>query len=267
MATYAIGDVQGCFEPLERLLAHIQFDATADTLWFAGDLINRGLRSLDVLRFVKNLGSKHKLVLGNHDLHLLAVAFGAATLRESDTLSDILSAPDRGDIIEWLRHQPLLVTDNKYVMTHAGLAPMWTVADAILLAREVETVLQSERPIDFLAHMYGNQPDIWDDRLTGTDRLRCIVNYFTRMRLCHLDGRIDLSYKGAMENKPADLVPWFDVPKRVNVEVKIIFGHWAALNGRVNVPNVFGIDTGCVWGNCLTAMRLEDEQMFQVKCG
>ncbi|TAK77056.1 MAG: symmetrical bis(5'-nucleosyl)-tetraphosphatase [Gammaproteobacteria bacterium] len=266
MTTYAIGDVQGCFAPLQHLLAHISFDPAQDTLWFTGDLVNRGPQSLEVLRFVKTLGDKHKTVLGNHDLHLLAVAYGVRTLHPADTLDAILTAPDREELIDWLRHRPLLHEDQEYVMTHAGLAPEWDREQARLLAQEVEVVLRSETPALFLEQMYGNKPDRWDDQLTGIERLRCITNYFTRMRFCDADGRLDLNYKGDMAGKPKDLIPWFEVKNRANADVKIIFGHWAALDGKADAPNVYPLDTGCVWGNCLTALRLEDKKRFAVKC-
>ena len=269
MTTYAIGDVQGCFAELQALLAHLQFNSDTDTLWFTGDLVNRGPQSLEVLRFVKNLGAKHKVVLGNHDLHLIAVAYGVRKTHASDTLDAILAAPDCDELIHWLRHLPLLYHDKQtqFVLAHAGLAPSWTLKQARELAKEAEKVLRSDTPEFFLEHMYGNEPNRWDDALAGIERLRCIVNYFTRMRFCYADGRLDLSYKGEIGGKPADLIPWFDVPNRKNANEKIIFGHWAALNGKTDTPWLYPLDTGCVWGNCLTAMRVEDEQRFSVKCG
>lgn len=269
MTTYAIGDVQGCFAELQKLLAEIHFDPNEDTLWFTGDLVNRGPQSLAVLRFVKLLGEQHKMVLGNHDLSLLAVAYGVKSPHRSDTLDEILTAPDRDELIDWLRHRPLLYADKKsgYVMTHAGLAPAWHLKQARLLAQEVEAVLRGSTPQFFLQNMFGNQPDHWDDHLSGMERLRCITNYLTRMRFCYHDGRLDLSYKGEIAGKPADLLPWFNVPDRKNANVKIVFGHWAALNGKTDAPNVYALDTGCVWGNCLTAMRLDNEQRFAVRCG
>ncbi len=265
MPTYAIGDIQGCFEPLQRLLTHIQFNPSNDTLWFTGDLVNRGPQSLEVLRFIKSLKGDHKIILGNHDLHCLAVTSGVREQHEGDTLDAILQASDRDELMDWLRHQPLLVHNENYVMTHAGLAPNWTVTQAQALAKEVESVLQSDQSKNFLQHMYGNQPDYWRDDLTGIDRLRCIVNFLTRLRFCYSDGRMDFAYKGQIKDKPHDLIPWFDVTSRVNKNNKIIFGHWAALNGEADVPNVYPLDTGCVWGNTLTAMRLEDEKRFSVK--
>lgn len=268
MSTYVIGDVQGCFDELQALLAHIQFNPEADTLWFTGDLVNRGPKSLETLRFIKSLPS-FKVVLGNHDLHLLAVHYGKAPLRKDDTLDTILNATDREELIDWLRHQPLFYFDRDkgYAMAHAGLAPAWTLSQAGLLAQEVEGVLKSQTPAYFFEHMYGNQPDGWHDDLRGWDRLRCITNYFTRMRFCYADGRLDLAYKGEISGKPANLIPWFDLPNRVNAHVNILFGHWAALNGTTDAPNIYPLDTGCVWGNCLTALRLEDGKRFSVKCG
>lgn len=268
MATYAIGDVQGCLQPLQALLEKIQFDAQLDTLWFVGDLINRGPQSLETLRFIKSLGDKHKSVLGNHDLHLLAVAYGAQPKIKHDTLNEILGAVDCDELIAWLQHLPLLQTDasKRYVMTHAGLAPEWTLDAACALAQEAETLLRGKDAKMYLQKMYGNQPDHWRDDLTGVDRFRCIINYFTRMRYCYADGRLNLEFKGKLEDKPEDLLPWYEVPNRKNADTKIIFGHWAALKGETNTPNVYAIDTGCVWGRCLTALRLEDEQRISVKC-
>jgi len=270
MSTYAIGDIQGCFAELEKLLDVIHFDNKDDILWFAGDLVNRGPASLQTLRFIKSLGNHHKVVLGNHDLHLLAVAYDLQSEKRGDTLGHILAAPDRDDLIDWLRHCPLLHHDQAlgYVMTHAGLSPAWTLSEAKLLAQEVEEVLCGETPEFLLQNMYGNLPDRWDNNLAGSERLRCIVNFLTRMRFCHADGRLDLTYRGEIADKPDDLIPWFDVPGRLNADEKIIFGHWAALNGKTPAgSNLFALDTGCVWGNCLTAMRLEDKKRFNVKCG
>lgn len=268
MPTYAIGDIQGCFSALEKLLALIHFDEKVDTLWFVGDLVNRGPQSLEVLRFVKSLGDKHKTVLGNHDLHLLAVAYGVRKSDQEDTLDVILAATERDELIEWLRHRPLLVYDptSTFVMTHAGLAPSWNLSQAMSYAREVEMILQSHDVKFLLQNMYGAQPDHWQDTLSGIERLRCIINYFTRMRFCYADGRMELNYKGTIKDKPKDLIPWFEVTPRANTTLKIIFGHWAALNGQTNVPNLYALDTGCVWGNCLTAFCLEHQQRFQVKC-
>lgn len=268
MATYAIGDIQGCFAELTQLLEQIHFDSNQDTLWFTGDLVNRGPHSLEVLRFIKSLGEQHIVVLGNHDLHLLSVAYGVRELHRDDTLTDILSAPDKMELMDWLRHRPLLHHDKSlgYVMTHAGLAPCWHLHEARLLAQEVEALLRNPTPEIFLKHIYGNEPTVWSDYLSGMERWRCIINFFTRMRFCYADGRLDLTYKGQIAGKPHDLLPWFDVPTRVNANDKIIFGHWAALGGKTDAANIFALDTGCVWRNCLTAMRLEDEARFSVRC-
>lgn len=265
MAIYAIGDVQGCFVELQKLLEAIQFHPDKDTLWFTGDLVNRGPASLEVLRFVKKLGKQHVFVLGNHDLHLLALAQGVGKAHPNDTLASILTASDKEELMSWLSERPLLHYENGYAMTHAGLAPAWPIQKAVSLAQEVESTLQGASKEIFLSHMYGNSPDVWDDKLTGTDRLRCITNYLTRMRFCYEDGRLELQYKGKLSDKPQELVPWFDVKDRKNKEIKIIFGHWAALGGKADVPNVYPLDTGCVWGHYLTAMRLEDGKKFQIK--
>lgn len=269
MSTYAIGDIQGCFAELQALLAVIAFDANKDTLWFTGDLVNRGPLSLETLRFVKSLGDKHQTVLGNHDLHLLAIAYGVRKVFHGDTLDAILQAPDKNELIDWLLHRPLLHHDKTFpcTMVHAGLAPAWHLDQARAFANEVEVVLRGAHPEFLLENMYGNQPDKWDDKLQGAERLRCIVNHLTRMRFCYADGRMDLVYKGEIDNKPRELMPWFDVPNRANVNETIIFGHWAALGGKTDVPHVHALDTGCVWGNCLTAMRVEDGKRFSVKCG
>lgn len=266
MATYAIGDIQGCFETLLSLLKHIQFDPKHDNLWLAGDLINRGPQSLETLRFIKNLGNKQQLVLGNHDLHLLAVHHGVRTSNEKDTLNDILKAPDRDELMHWLSHQPLLVEDKTlgYVMVHAGIAPAWNLQQAKQYAKEVELLLQGEKAIFLLKNMYGNYPDLWSDDLEGIERARLIVNYFTRMRYCDLNGRLDLTYQGDLSHKPENLIPWFKVPTRKPIEIPIIFGHFAALMGETNTADIYALDTGCVWGHRLTAMRLEDKKLFSV---
>jgi len=268
MATYVIGDVQGCFQSLTRLLKHIQFDQKNDVLWFTGDLVNRGSESLAVLRFVSSLGSQHITVLGNHDLHLLAVADGTAKLHAEDTLQEILASPDRDQLLHWLINRPLLHYDEhvNVVLTHAGIAPCWTLHQAILLAKEVENILHGDKAHLLLSHLYGNQPDLWDDGLEGYDRYRCIVNYFTRMRLCDEKGRLDFAYKGTLQHRPTHLFPWFAVPNCKVKDVDIVFGHWAALGGEVNVPRVYALDTGCVYGNKLTALCLETRERFFVKC-
>lgn len=267
MSTYAIGDIQGCFTPLQKLLEHIHFDSSKDKLWFTGDLVNRGPQSLDTLRFVKNLGKSQQIVLGNHDLHLLAVSQKTHDGWEDDTLQDILLAPDRDELLDWLSTQPLLYHDEKlgYTMVHAGLAPDWDLQKALQLSHEVESILQSNQAGEFFSHMYGNTPAKWNNDLQGWDRIRCITNYFTRARFCHADGSLELKSKGKIKHTE-DLIPWYQVPNRLNANLKIIFGHWAALGGVTNFPNTFALDTGCVWGYCLTAMRLEDGKRFSVDC-
>lgn len=268
MAEYAIGDIQGCFDTFRQLLEKIQFDPSKDTLWLTGDLVNRGPQSLETLRFVKNLGNRHHIVLGNHDLHLLALAHQAHSGWHEDTLNEILTAADRDELIAWLIHLPLLYHNEKlgYTMVHAGLAPSWNLETAKNLAKEVELVLQSVNAKAFFQHMYGNTPDLWDPALQGFDRLRCITNYLTRARLCHADGRLELKHAGTIASAEKDLIPWFKVPHRANANLKILFGHWAALGGVTDTPNTYALDTGCVWGFSLTAMRISDGERFSVSC-
>lgn len=269
MATYAVGDVQGCLAPLERLLDRVDFDPAKDCLWVAGDLINRGPDSLSSLRFIKQLGDSAQVVLGNHDLHLLAVAHGERTLNRKDTLTAILQAPDKNDLLNWLRRQPLLRHNAElgYVMTHAGIPPIWDLAEAKARAAEVEAVLQSDHYADFFAHMYGNNPDTWSDDLEGWDRLRVITNYFTRMRFCSAEGRLNLEEKQGLDAAPEGFAPWFSHPHHRCGQHKILFGHWAALEGKTGNPNAIALDTGCVWGKSLTMIRLEDGVKFSTRCG
>jgi len=265
MAIYAIGDIQGCYAELQQLLEQVRFDPAHDRLWLVGDLVNRGPDSLEVLRLVKSLGDSAITVLGNHDLHLLAVAQGAAELHRTDTLDGILNAPDRDELLHWLRSQRLLHAQDGYVLVHAGLLPQWSVAQAESLAREVEAVLRGDDHAAFLARMYGNAPHNWDDGLSGFKRLRVIVNAFTRMRICTKGGEMEFKFKGEVENIPAGYLPWFDVPKRASAASTVIFGHWSAL-GLMLKDNAIALDTGCLWGGPMTAIRLEDRQLFQVAC-
>lgn len=267
MSHYSIGDVQGCFTELSALLKKINFNPNQDVLWFVGDLVNRGSQSLEVLRLIKSLGNAAVVVLGNHDLHLLAAASGQRKVTISDTFDDILNAPDREELCEWLRHRPLLHHDPVlgYTMMHAGLPPQWTLEQALQYAHEVETILRSAQYPQFFAHMYGNDPNQWSDTLTGWPRLRLITNYLARMRFCDSNGTLNLSDE-SFTKAPPGYFPWFKVPNRVNKNLKIIFGHWAALNGKTDEPNVYALDTGCIWGKCLTAMRLEDGEHFSVSC-
>ena len=265
MATYAIGDVQGCYDSLMHLLDKIGFDDQSDTLWFAGDLVNRGPKSLKTLRFIKGLGNRAVSVLGNHDLHLLALYYCGLEAKRSDTLTPVLKADDAEELMHWLRHLPLVHYDEpeNALMVHAGLPPQWTAEKAVRRSQEVESFLQSENHIEFFRHMYGNLPDQWHKSLTGIDRLRAIVNYFTRMRYCTQDGKLDLKTKEGLDKAPEGFAPWFML-KRKNDTTRIFFGHWAALEGKANGKNVFALDTGCVWGSKLSAVRLEDEVSFRV---
>ncbi|KZN13518.1 symmetrical bis(5'-nucleosyl)-tetraphosphatase [Marinomonas sp. TW1] len=268
MATYVIGDLQGCLEPLERLLKHIQYQPEHDQLWFAGDLINRGPESLDTLRFIKSLGEKTKVVLGNHDLHLLAVSYGHGTLKKGDTLTDILMASDRDDLMNWLRHQPLCHYDAELnvVMTHAGIPPCWTLEQTLELANEVEDKLQSDTVDEYFSAMYGNSPNKWQDDLVGLDRLRVITNYLTRMRFCNQNSKLDLKSKEGINTATKGFAPWFSYPSQVPEDCHIVFGHWAALEGKTQLKHIHALDTGCVWGGSLTALRLEDKERFSMPC-
>jgi len=267
MSTYAIGDLQGCLEPLIRLLDKIAYDPSQDQLWFTGDLINRGPQSLETLRYIRRLPSNTITVLGNHDLTLLAAYYGFATPNKNDTYQEILSAPDAKDLIHWLCQKPLLHHDENlnFIMTHAGLYPLWDLKKAKLLASEVEDILKNNTQL-FFKHMYGNEPNIWDDTLSSWERVRFIVNAFTRMRFCTLAGHLDFNHKGGLDQSPKSGIPWFLHPNRKSLQQKIVFGHWAALSGKCHATNIFAVDSGCVWGNALTAMCLETEQTTSVAC-
>ena len=265
MATYAIGDVQGCYCELRALLEEIRFDERRDRLWFVGDLVNRGPGSLETLRFVKRLGGSAVTVLGNHDLHLVALASGHGRLRGEDTLDAVLQAPDCDDLIAWMRTLPLLHVAEGHVMVHAGLLPQWSVEKAQRLAREVEDELRGARHREFLERMYGSKPDRWHDDLRGIDRLRVIVNAMTRMRFCTQEGRMDLKSKGESTQALPGYLPWFDVPARRSADAKIVCGHWSALGLKL-LSNLIALDAGCVWGGQLTAIRLADRTIVQVPC-
>ncbi len=260
MAVYAIGDVQGCADELQELLERLDFDAGRDRLWFVGDLVNRGPRSLEVLRLVRSLGDAAIVVLGNHDLHLLAVARGgAAWKRGDDSLHAVMEAPDRDRLLDWLQSRPLMHHDAALgaSLLHAGLPPQWTHATALACAREIEKKLHGEGVGQLFAHMYGNEPDLWRDELEGWDRLRFSINAFTRLRVCSRDdGRVLLQFKGPPELAPTGAVPWFEVPWRRCRDALLVFGHWSAL-GYVDTGEVLGLDTGCVWGGSLTAKRID----------
>ncbi|MGC1457598.1 MAG: symmetrical bis(5'-nucleosyl)-tetraphosphatase [Steroidobacteraceae bacterium] len=262
MARFAIGDVQGCVSELRALLAQLKFSADRDQLWFVGDLVNRGPESLQCLRLIRALGDNAVVVLGNHDLHLLALAFGSKLKdRPGDTLRELLRAPDRVVLLQWLLERPLAHQDLVHgeLMIHAGLVPQWSVSRTLSLALEVQTALRAD-PEDFLDHMYGDKPDQWNDALQDHDRLRFIVNTLTRLRVCTAEGRVALKAKGppprGAEDAAGALLPWFEIPDRASRDTRIIFGHWSTL-GFVNTHGVIGLDTGCVWGGTLTAVNLD----------
>jgi len=269
MPNYVIGDIQGCYASLCRLLDTIHFNKHNDTLWVAGDLVNRGPKSLETLRYLKSLGHACHVVLGNHDLHMIAVAYSCAPRKPKDTFFDVLDAYDSPTLIDWLRKQCLVhrieVNDKVYFLSHAGIPPIWSGQQALDLSREVEAVLRSDNAFDFLNVMYGNEPDTWANELMGNDRLRIITNYFTRMRFCNEQGQLELTSKTPALEAPSGFKPWYEIVNPYFQEEKLIFGHWAALEGKTGKKNIFAIDTGCVWGNRLTALRLEDEQLFSVE--
>jgi bis(5'-nucleosyl)-tetraphosphatase (symmetrical) len=266
MPIYAVGDLQGCFDELQQLLGLLHFDPRQDRLVFCGDLVNRGPKSLEVLRFVRSLGPAAVTVLGNHDLHLLAVAHGGRPGKR-DTLTEILAASDCDELLDWLIEQPLAWQDpdTGTLVIHAGLPPQWNAGQTLALAREAAAVISGTEGRRFFSRMYGDHPDQWDEKLRGTDRTRFVVNCLTRLRYCTAEGRLDLRPKGAPGSQPATLMPWFTVPGRASRGTPLVFGHWSTL-GRVAWPEeqVFGLDTGCVWGGRLTACRLGDGQLFEV---
>lgn len=265
MALYAVGDVQGDADALERLLKQLHWDPARDHLWFTGDLVNRGPRSADVLRRVRGLGEGATAVLGNHDLHLLALWVTGKAPGPRDRLDDVLAAPDRDELLDWLRHRPLLAEDpdTGWTLVHAGLPPQWDGATARSCAREAEAVLRGPRIGAFFANMYGNHPDRWEPTLGGWDRLRFIVNAFTRIRYCTAEGALDYRCKGPPGTQAPGLVPWFQAPGRANRDLRLVFGHWAAL-GLYRGEGVLGLDTGCVWGGRLTAVRLDDPRQSAI---
>ena len=270
MSTYAIGDVQGCYSELQNLLNEINFDERRDELWFAGDLVNKGPKSLQTLRFIKALGVNAKITLGNHDLHLLAVAKNIRPLLKKDTIQEILAADDVKELIDWLKSRPLLITDDNlnFTMVHAGLPPQWSLENAKELAKECESILQSEKINKLLAEMYGDTPNIWVNSLQDYAKQRFIINCFTRIRFCNSDGMLDFDTKVAPGKQNTSLIPWYSLPNRKTKDNKIIFGHWSTVHigneKNFKQYNVYPIDTGCLWGGRLTAMRLEDEKVFSV---
>ena len=265
MATIAIGDVQGCYDQLMRLLERARYDDARDVLWFVGDLVNRGPQSAQTVRFVKKLGARQVTVLGNHDLALLVIAAGIKKPHRGDTYDELLAAPDREELLHWLRHQKMMHAGEGYAMVHAGLLPQWSVARALALAQDVEFALQGPDYREFLANMYGNEPVRWRDELAGYDRLRVIVNAMSRMRLVTADGSMEFSHKIGLANLPAGYLPWYDAPGRASRGDRVIFGHWAAL-GLLLREDVVCLDSGCVWGRALSALRLEDRRVYQLEC-
>ncbi|HNC50713.1 MAG TPA: symmetrical bis(5'-nucleosyl)-tetraphosphatase [Accumulibacter sp.] len=265
MATYAIGDIQGCFDSFRRLLEKCRFDPAYDRLWLVGDLVNRGPRSLDTLRFVRELGPAAVIVLGNHELYLLMAAAGFGRRSKGDTLDQIFTAPDCDILLDWLRRQPLCYSEGEFCLVHAGLLPQWTVPKARALAAEVESVLAGHAYGDFLANMWGSEPAAWSDDLEGWPRLRVIVNAMTRMRFCSPTGVMEFRTKGEASAAPPGHLPWFEVPGRLSADHVLVIGHWSALGLRIEA-GLLALDSGCYWGRHLTAVRLEDRAVFQIDC-
>lgn len=265
MANYIVGDIQGCLDELQLLLQQAQFSAEQDTLWVAGDLVARGPKSLETLRFIRDLGTAAKVVLGNHDLHLLAVANGIHPVKKKDKTEPIFAAEDGPDLLQWLRRQPLLQEHDEFVVAHAGISPMWDLATARTAADEISALLSGERWLWLIENMYSNMPDQWSTDLKGIDRYRYIINSYTRMRFCHPDGKLDMKCKLPPDQvNRKKLLPWFELKQRVALDKTVLFGHWAALEGyRSN--QIIGLDTGCVWGGTLTMLRWEDKRYFAVE--
>ncbi len=272
MSTYVVGDIQGCLQPLKCLLRAVKFNADKDTLWSVGDIVNRGPKSLDALRFLYKMRENLVVVLGNHDLHLLGVAAGVRQPSRSDTLDKILKAPDRQELLHWLAQQPLIHNEHGYTLVHAGIPPQWSVQQAMGYAREVEAVLRGPDRDTFLGAMYGNEPALWSDDLSGMTRLRVITNYLTRMRFCTKTGTLDLQSKGS---SPLPTVPnlghekvaaWFSHKERKTTDDRILFGHWATIAGRTDTPNAIALDTGCVWNGALSLYHLESGQWTRCAC-
>lgn len=262
MATYAIGDIQGCYRELLDLLELVNFDRNLDQLWFTGDLVNRGPQNVETLRFVHQLGECAITVHGNHDLHLLAIVFGGHKPQSSDTFHDVLSAPDCEELCQWLRGLPLMHVDKGHVLVHAGIPHIWSLSEAQSHAGEVEESIRGPNYADFFTRMYGNRPSLWSENLQGMDRLRIITNYLTRMRFIGEEGNLDFSTKTTILDAPEGYREWFNYPSLVSQP--IVFGHWAAIEGVTDTESAFAVDTGCVWGRELTALRIEDHALFRV---
>lgn len=262
MANYIVGDIQGCFDELQQLLKKADFSPKHDTIWFAGDLVARGPKSLETLRFVKSLGHSAITVLGNHDLHLLAISLGIHPAKKKDKTGNIFSADDKDELMDWLRKQPLMAEHDDFVVCHAGISPQWNLKRARAAAQEVEEILKGDNWPALIAEMYSNTPDLWNNKLQGIERHRYIINAFTRMRYCFADGRLDMLCKQPpSEINKDELIPWFKIKNRKKVKKTILFGHWAALMGCQR-KDVIGLDTGCVWGGELTMIRWEDKTFF-----
>ena len=271
MATYAVGDIQGCYEPLRRLLDQVNFDPSVDRLWAVGDLVNRGPDSLKVLRFLKSLGPQFTAVLGNHDLHLLALYRGIKNPAKAPTLRQVLEAQDCDELLEWLKSWPLAyaetINGRAYLMVHAGVPPNWSIKQTLQRSREVHSALKGKNSVQFLTEMYGDLPSQWHENLDGYARLRCITNSLTRMRFCKADGELELTTKTGIETAPPGYHPWFSYPRNDHGKTQIVFGHWASLDGDTgSSATIHALDTGCVWGKRLTMMRLEDQQRFSTAC-
>ncbi len=269
MAKYLIGDVQGCDAALGQLLQKIGFSTSQDTVFLLGDLVNRGPDSLAVLRRIQALGSAAQCILGNHDLHALAVATGVRRAHRSDTLTALLNAKDSAMLLDWLRYRPLALWDaaENLLMVHAGVLPQWSATDVMVVSSELSMALRQKNYIRWLEHMYGNSPAQWSDQLTGHDRLRVVVNALTRMRFCSADGTMEFSTKEGSGSAPEGYMPWFEVPGRLTADVTVAFGHWSTL-GLINRPDAIALDTGCVWGGCLSAMRIDGgrRELVQIQC-
>ncbi|NBA97724.1 symmetrical bis(5'-nucleosyl)-tetraphosphatase [Pseudomonas sp. R5(2019)] len=269
MAVYAVGDLQGCLQPLKCLLERVRFNPASDRLWLVGDLVNRGPESLATLRFLYQMRDSLVCVLGNHDLHLLAAHHNIERLKKADTLREILQAPDAKDLLDWLRQQKLMHFDEQrqVALVHAGIPPQWSLSKALRHANEVEEVLRDDNRLKpYLDGMYGNEPSKWDKNLKGVTRLRVITNYFTRMRFCTADGKLDLKGKEGADMAPPGYAPWFQHKQRKTRGLKIIFGHWAALEGQSNEPGIFALDTGCVWGGAMTLLNVDTGERHACDC-
>jgi bis(5'-nucleosyl)-tetraphosphatase (symmetrical) len=269
MSVFWVGDIQGCDEPLGQMLDQVGFSASRDRLYVLGDLVNRGPSSLAVLRRLYSLGSSVQCVLGNHDLHLLALSAGARAPGASDTLNDILQAPDKGILLHWLKHQSIAIYQEDVLMVHAGVLPQWTLEETLTLARELENILQSDEADAFFMNMYGNEPAQWQAQLQGMARWRCALNAFTRLRFCSLTGAMEFATKENAAKAPQGYMPWFEVPQRLTANTTIAFGHWSTL-GAVERQDIWALDTGCVWGGCLTALQRdhigEAPKRIEIKC-